>query len=93
MSLLHSRGSAWVNKWGNDNGLKIFTEENGTTVDFLPNINNANGVQIHEANLRHFVDCLINGTEPIFKVQEGVDMIKILEGMYKSAETGREVIL
>ncbi len=88
-------GSSWVNKWSNDAGrsLKIFTEENGSTVDFIPNINNSTGIQIHEANLRHFVDCLLNGTEPIFKVQEGVDMIKILEGMYKSAETGKEVIL
>lgn len=83
-------GSYWST---NDQKLKIFTEELGKTVDYLPNINNSEGIQIHEANLRHFADCLLNGTEPMFKPQEGIDMIKILQGIYKSAETGKEVIL
>lgn len=83
-------GSSWST---NDGVLKIFTEEYGTTVDYLPNINNANGTQVHEANLRHFADCLLNGTKPMFEPQQGVDMIKILDGIYRSAETGREVLL
>ena len=50
-------------------------------------------VQIHEANLRHFADVLLNGAEPMFVPQQGVDMIKILEGFYKSAKEGREILL
>lgn len=73
--------------------LKIFTEEYGKTVDYLPNINNEAGTPIHEANLRHFVDCLFNGTEPMFVPQQGVNMVKILEAMYKSAQEGREIVL
>jgi len=47
----------------------------------------------HEANIRHFVDVILKGTEPVYKIEQGVNMIKILTGIYKSAETGREVVL
>ncbi|MBQ7838880.1 MAG: Gfo/Idh/MocA family oxidoreductase [Lachnospiraceae bacterium] len=73
--------------------LGIYTEEFGRTVDFMPNIDNSAGIQIHEANLRHFADVVLNGAEPMFVPQQGVDMVKILEAVYESAETGREVFL
>ena len=74
-----------------DDKLKIYTEEYGKTVDLLPNIRAKIGG--HEANLRHFADVLLNGAKPIFVPQQGFDMIKILEGFYKSAEEGREIAL
>lgn len=83
-------GSKWTSK---DQKLKIFTEENGALVDYCPCINNDNGIQIHEANLRHFADVLLNGAEPMFVPEQGLNMIKILEAMYKSAEEGREIRL
>lgn len=83
-------GAAWSS--ANDK-LGIYTEEFGRTVDYLPNIDNSKGVQIHEANLRHFVDVVLNGTEPMFVPQQGVNMVKILEAIYESARTGREVLL
>lgn len=73
--------------------LGIYGEELGTTMDFIPNIDNTKGVQIHEANLRHFADVVLNGTEPMFVPEQGVNMVKILEAIYKSAETGKEVQL
>ena len=77
-------------KAGYANG-KIFTEEDGVLINNIPNFNG--GIQHHEANLRHFADVILNGAEPMFVPQQGVNMIKILEGIYKSAETGREVLL
>jgi len=47
----------------------------------------------HEANIRHFVDVITKGTEPVYKIEQGVNMIRILTGIYESSETGREVIL
>ena len=76
----------------NEVPLKIFTEENGTVADYIPKLSDRD-VRIHERNLRHFADVLLNGTEPMFVPQQGVDMIKILEAMYKSAEEGREITL
>lgn len=87
------RGSKAGSKWSSLDGLKIFSEEYGNTVDIVPNADDRKCVQIHEANLRHFADVVLNGAEPMFVPQQGLDMIKILEAMYKSAETGREVAL
>jgi len=61
-------------------------------VDFSPNIDESKRSG-HEENLRHFVDVVLNGTTPIFKPQQGVNMVKILEAIYQSAETGKEVAL
>lgn len=83
-------GSMWSSV---DQKLKIYTEAYGSTVDYFPNAENQNCVPVHEANLRHFADVLLNGTEPMFVPQQGVDMIKILETMYRSAEEGREIWL
>lgn len=76
----------------NDKGIQIFTEQFGQTVDYTPKIGE-DKVQQHEANLRHFVDVVMNGTEPDFKPIQGVNMIKILTAVYESAETGREIAL
>lgn len=74
-----------------DNKLKIFGEKYGSTFKFLPNINES--VSPHEANLRHFIDVIEKDAEPIFVPQQGVDMIKIIEALYKSAQTNQEVKL
>ncbi|CAI6086386.1 Gfo/Idh/MocA family protein [Cohnella sp. JJ-181] len=39
----------------------------------------------------HFVDCCLTGKRPISPVEDGVEMMKILCGIYESAESGREV--
>ena len=74
-----------------DGRFKVFTEEGGTTVDIVPNLPKQIGP--HELNLKHFFDVLADGVEPDFKPIQGVNMVKILEAMYKSAELGEEVKL
>ena len=81
-------GASWTSR---DNQLKIFSEKYGALENMYPQTKDT--VQIHEANLRHFADVLLNGAEPMFVPQQGVDMIKILEGFYKSAKEGREILL
>jgi predicted dehydrogenase len=71
--------------------MKIFSEENGELLDIAPP-----GVQKddgHARNLKNFVDALLDGAEPCYRPQQGVDMIAILEGFYKSAAEGREIRL
>ena len=72
-------------------GVKIFTENDGCLEDILPKITDE--LRNHGDNLRHFADVLLNGTDPDFTPEQGVNMIKILEAMYKSAESGMEVRL
>lgn len=81
-------GAAWSSL---DDRLKIFGAAYDSTVDYLPNI--INTVQPHEGNLRHFADVLLNGAQPMFVPEQGFHMIKILEGFYRSAEEGREILL
>lgn len=78
----------------NFDGIKIFTEENGACVDYIPvTVNDTKGIPHHAANLRHFVNVLKNEEEPDFLPIQGVNMIKILEAMYRSAELGKEISL
>lgn len=77
-----------------DGRLKIFTEEYGQLVDLDPvTADDTKCMPQHEGNLRHFADVLLNDAKPDFEPIQGVNMIKILEAMYKSAETGAEVRL
>ena len=41
----------------------------------------------------HFVDCILHDKTPDPDFTQGVTMMKMLEGLYKSAETGREVVI
>lgn len=69
----------------------IYGEDNGVLTDTA----NAGEDKSwgHKNNIEHFYDCLLNGEKPKFTIDQGVDMIKILEAIYKSAETGKEIVL
>ena len=71
--------------------MKIFTEENGELLDVLPPGEQKDDG--HARNLKNFVDVVLDGAEPCYRPQQGVDMIAILEGFYRSAAEGREVRL
>ncbi|MEG2583945.1 MAG: Gfo/Idh/MocA family oxidoreductase [Oscillospiraceae bacterium] len=74
--------------------LEIFTETN----DYLTNLSleaetalSFDGLFAREIN--HYVDCIVNGISCKNPAQDGVELMKILTAIYKSAETGHEVIL
>lgn len=78
-----------------ENGkLKIFTEEDGSCIDLNPvTVNEIEGITGHAENLQHFANVLLRNAQPDFLPVQGVNMIKILEAMYKSADCGREILL
>lgn len=73
----------------NDETIKIFTEKAGVLEDVLPKLTDQPGT--HAANINHFIQVLLGEAEPDFAPIQGVNMIKILEAMYKSAESGAEI--
>jgi predicted dehydrogenase len=83
------RGTKGGITWADGNKVVIHTEDEGSLVDIVPPGPLADDG--HARNLRHFVDVVLDGAEPCFRPQQGVDMIRILDAMYKSAETGAEV--
>ncbi len=70
--------------------LSVHGEKYGAAYDEHPRPRGEYG---HCVAIRHFADVVLNGAEPIFVPQQGVDMIKILNAIYESAETGKEVLL
>lgn len=78
---------------GIDRKFEIFTEEYGTAVNINPCIDDYNCMPHHEANIRHFIDVINGRCEPDFTPEQGLNMVKILEALYKSAECGHEISL
>ena len=86
------RGTKAGAKISSHSGLDIFTEAYGQLVDHKPLVADNKGIPQHEGNLRHFIDVL-DGAAPDFVPVQGVNMIKILEAMYRSATLGQEIKL
>jgi predicted dehydrogenase len=74
--------------WGNDTG--IYREDSGTITTTTPDLPK---VDPWQGEMQHFLDSIINDTTPDPDVAQGVQMMKMLDGIYKSAETKREVII
>lgn len=43
------------------------------------------------AEIEHFIDCCLNGTECISPAEDGIVIMKILDALYESAKTGRSI--
>ena len=78
---------------GIDRKFEIFTEECGVNTNIYPAVDDYQGMQHHEANIRHFIDVINGKAEPDFTPEQGLNMVKILEALYKSAELGHEIQL
>lgn len=75
--------------------LALVTEKNHTILNITPQVDNLSfdfeGAFANEIN--HFVDCCIEGKETIAPVADGVQVMKMLNAVYESAKTGKEVYL
>ncbi|MEK3885444.1 Gfo/Idh/MocA family oxidoreductase [Paenibacillus sp. PL2-23] len=90
-----------VRLYGDKGGMEIdpeaviVSERNNTIVNIHPQTDHkafdfASGFQ---NEIDHFIESVLNGTQPISPVQDGVEIMKILCGIYESAEKGHEVKL
>ncbi len=70
-------------------GVHIYGEEAGATVDWTPQRYTERVPSAQE----HFVDCILSGRKPIAPGEEGMQTVRILEAIYKSAARGRAVHL
>lgn len=74
---------------GND--LRIYGEMRDNLVNISPVI--PQRVDAFFEEMKHFVECIRTGNEPITTGQEIINVAKIIEAIYKSSETGREVLI
>ena len=84
-ALMGTKGGAETNP------LRIFGEDKGTLYDMtpvqLPKVNS------YEVECRGFYDAIQNDTEPPVTGEQALNVMKILDGIYKSSELGKEVVI
>jgi len=72
------------------NPVRIYSENNGVLADIMPNMP---GSDMYQEEVNHFVECIREDRNPITKREEILSVVGIIEGIYRSAETGKPVIL
>lgn len=74
--------------------LEMYTEINGYMADVKLDAKTSRDFDgLFEHEIDHFIDCILNGTKCLSPAQDGIEIMKILMAVYKSAETGHEVTL
>lgn len=68
--------------------LRILTERDGIQVDITPTLAEVNAFQ---GEVSHFVRCILKKERPIPTAEQGATMMKMLDAVYESSATGREV--
>lgn len=74
-----------------DSKVKIYGELAGGLTDTIPQVPHAEDGYV--AELRHFTSCVRDGKAPLTTPEEIIAVSKIIEGIYKSSETGQEIDL
>ncbi|RED55469.1 Gfo/Idh/MocA family protein [Cohnella lupini] len=79
-----------------DPKISIVTEKYDTILNIQPQTDSEAGFTGDPAfveEINHFIDCIVNGTKQISPVEDGVEIMKILCGIYESAAKGEEIRL
>lgn len=71
-------------------GLRIFGENGGVLTDTVPTLKQ---VSAFDEEVSHFVDCVRRDIPVITTPGEIIAVARIIEGIYRSAETGREYVV
>lgn len=73
--------------------LEIITERNNTILNATPQIDELSFdfVKGFQKEINHFVTCVKGEAETISPVEDGVEIMKMLAGVYESSETGKEI--
>ena len=98
--LLMEKDFAYVNLFGQTgaalwNPLRIHKGMHGSLVNVTPSVDSPRNVykQAIEAQIAHFADCVRKGTAPGATGAEMLDVMRLVDAIYRSAEQGKEVRL
>ena len=81
---IHSKDYAQVGT------LELYGDIGDTAVDSTPRLQERPG---HGGIIRDFVDAILNGTPVSPSGAEGLDRVRLIDAIYKSAELGREIAI
>lgn len=95
-ALHNEKAKMWSYLYGDQGGctwgdsLAIHTDLNNAHVNTEINVPAGD---LWKNEMQHFIDSIINNTAPDPSADQGVTMMKMLDAIYKSAETKREVLI
>jgi predicted dehydrogenase len=100
-TLLSEKDFFYTNLFGTKGGallnpLRVHKELHGNLVNVTPSKEESSinlYKKSYENELRHFVNCLRNGSELSSSGEENLERMRIVDAVYESAKTGREVRL
>ena len=98
LNLKHDEGT--IEMFGTKGGarlnpsLELYTDMNGYMTDIQLKTPTALDMNVLFYNeIEHFVDCVANGIDCLTPAEDGVTIMRILDAIYESAETGHEVLI
>lgn len=71
--------------------MKIFGERDGAVVDLVPLVKNTTAWGENET--RHFIDCITAGKPPLSPPEEAVKMMQVIDAIYASSASGKEIAI
>jgi predicted dehydrogenase len=99
-ALLLERNFPYLNLFGTDgaallNPFRIHKELGGNLLNVTPALESAKNIykQSYEQELDYFLRCLTQGERPMASAEEGRELMRVIDGIYQSAEAHREVRL
>lgn len=83
-------GVKFTDDFVNPPKLQIFTSESGQLVDVIPKIN---PYLYDETEFKHFTNCIRTNQEPtIAPPEQAVEMMKLIDAIYNSSKTGKQIV-
>lgn len=68
---------------------RISYEEDGQIVSKIPDLENIES----KSQFQHFVDCILSDEQPISTIGQGVAILQMLDAIYRSADSGKSVVI
>lgn len=84
-------GVEMSSRYGPEFPVRFYSEKHGIQYDSTVYVSPSK--KPHQAEIAHFVECVKGNAEPLVTLDESLTIAKILNGIYESAETGKEVAI
>jgi len=95
LNIINEENSVSGSLFGTEGGAQLSPLRLVKYIDGYPNIIEPKISQnnVFDEEIKHFIDCIRNNKEPMATLKHAITMMKMLDGIYKSASTGKSVNL
>src|SRR5439155_21469751 len=86
-------GARLTHSGGEPHTLRVFTDVDGEFVETAPVIDDDSTTSDYDREIAAFVGAIRTGTPPPAPAEQGLVVMRIIDAVYRSAETGRQIDL